>query len=99
MKNLRGQLHEYKRVLFTTHGGSQRVIVIVFRHPVNFNPKQYSELRDMGKWTVSNDMCRYFLTCAAKKSPIPIIKNVLNTLDLEDYKLRYVNSQMSSLYD
>jgi len=99
VKGLKGQLHEYKRVLFTTHGGGQRVVAIVFRHPVNFNPKQYPELRKLGKWSVSNDMCRYFLTCSAKESPTPIIKNILNSLNLDDYKLKYGSSQAGSLYN
>jgi len=99
MKNLMGQLQECGRVFLTTHDGSQGLVVIVFKHPVNFNPKQYPELKRLGTWKVSNDMCRYFLTCTTKESPLPIIRKVLSNSDLNGYKLKYGNSRYGSLYD
>jgi len=64
------------------------IITIDFDRSVDFDPKKYSELTDMGRWVDSDDLSKYYLVSKAGTTfPDETINQVLGRLNLNGYEL------------
>lgn len=64
------------------------LVTIDFDRTVDFDPKKYPELIQMGQWIISDDQSKYYLIHKMdKKYPDKTINKVLGDLNLNGYEL------------
>lgn len=69
------------------------IVTIDFGRSVNFDPKQYSELTNLGRWIDADDLSKFYLVKKAETVfPDDIINQVLGRLNLNGYELIHSNA-------
>ena len=69
------------------------IITIDFDRSVEFDPKLYPELAEIGSWIASDDQSKYYLAYKFEAEfPDKIINQVLGKLNLNGYELIHSNT-------